>query len=153
MKTASSQVMPGERWLFAGIGLLLAISILAVMAGRLNGVAGSAEPLPVLTQSRLLVFEDTETGDIAIRDAATRELVGSYTTGEGGFARTALRSLAYSRRLSGKGSADPFLLAQADDGRILLHDPATMKTIGINAFGADNVDQFGFLLADEGATP
>jgi putative photosynthetic complex assembly protein len=148
MSKMKTHILPGERWLFAGIGLLATLSVAAIGIGRFSDAGGAPEALPSMVQSKLLVFEDEIGGDIAIRDADSLELVGSYSTGEGGFARTALRSLAYSRRLAGKGAADPFLLGLAEDGRLLLHDPATLKTIGLDAFGDDNVAQFAFLLEE-----
>ena len=68
-------------------------------------------------------------------------------------ARTALRAMAYTRRLQGAGSGSPILLQKGADGRLILHDPVTAKEIGLNAFGESNLEQFAVLFDTGEAQP
>ncbi|MHA7871548.1 MAG: photosynthetic complex assembly protein PuhC, partial [Hyphococcus sp.] len=46
----------------------------------------------------------------------------------------------------GVGPDVPFELTRTEKGRLLLHDPATGRVIGLEAFGDDNLNDFARLL-------
>ncbi|MEE4210950.1 MAG: photosynthetic complex assembly protein PuhC [Parvularcula sp.] len=139
-------IVPNDRWLFIGLGLLAAFSLVAITIGHSKG-GKTYETLPPLSEQRSLIFEDSVNGDIQVKDAASNLVIGQFGSGEGAFVRTAMRSLAYTRRLNGIGAEAPFVLGRTADGRTYLHDPSTGKSISLYAFGDANVDQFTHLLA------
>lgn len=132
---------------------IVVLSIVIVAVGRLTGVGLQEPENPMLVETRSLVFSDAQEGSIAVIDATTGQSVSLFSSGEGNFIRTALRALAYSRRLDGIGPEEPFTLGRAADGRLVLYDPATDKRISLDAFGDDNRDEFAALLNPERGLP
>ncbi|MBY6204866.1 photosynthetic complex assembly protein PuhC [Halomonas denitrificans] len=134
-------------------GLLIGLTIAAVAAFRIAGLEPSAripaaEP-PV--QSRELRFEDGADGSVlvyaAVPDGPDR-VIHVVHSGEGGFIRGILRSLARARTASGIGPEHPFILRQQPSGTLLLEDPQTRQRIDLQAFGPTNIEAFRVLLVD-----
>ena len=132
---------------------LAGLTALVFFVARQPGGAVASIPELEFAQSRLLVFADVAEGGIVVSDASTGVEVAQLGTGDGGFTRTALRALFYSRRLHEVGPLEPVLLARATDGRVILHDPSTDKTIALDAFGDPNAAQVAALLDTEVAAP
>ncbi|MBY0440109.1 MAG: photosynthetic complex assembly protein PuhC [Burkholderiales bacterium] len=143
------------RGALVGIGILLAVSLVAVTAVRVSGIdvrTPDAEAVMV----RELRFEDTANGGVAVIDARSGLVVESFT-GEQGFLRGSLRALARERKARGLGPDLPFQLIGRRDGRLTLIDTATGTRIDLESFGPTNAGVFGRLLmkpdaADGGAT-
>lgn len=135
-----------ERWPLLGLLALVLFAIGAVMVGSSTGTGLQKRDVPRLAQSRTVHFADGASGEVQAIDAESGAIFATFGAGEGGFARTALRALAYSRKIHGVGPQAPFVLARAEDGQIILHDPATGKTVGISAFGDTHEEQFAALL-------
>lgn len=132
----------GLLWAAAG---LIAAALLATAAVRLSGVSIHEPDAPAL-QTRALRFEDLPGGDIAVVDASNgREI--ERVTGEAGFLRGALRTLARERRARGLGPEAPFALIGRADGRLTLLDPATGTRLDLESFGPTNAAVFGRMLA------
>jgi len=151
----SHDTTPGRSERLPRMALLsiVALSVVVVVFGRTTGIGLQEPSVPPLVETRSLIFNDADEGSIAVVDAETGKDVSLYGSGEGNFIRTALRALAYSRRLDGIGPEEPFVLGRADDGRLVLYDPATDKRIGLDAFGDDNRDEFAALLPMERTLP
>jgi putative photosynthetic complex assembly protein len=130
--------------LLMAMGALVLVSLAAVAAVRLSGVAiHSPDARAVLT--RELRFEDRLDGSVAVIDARqNREL--ERVQGEAGFLRGALRALARERRLRDLGPQAPFELIGRADGRLTLRDPATGERVDLEAFGPTNAAVFARLL-------
>lgn len=143
----TERVRPPEEklppYILAGLAILTAIVITYT---RVSGVNEEPPEEFVFTESRVLLFDHSEVGDITVTDAETGDLIDVYGAGDGGFTRTALRALIYNRRLEDIDPREPFIVGRADDGRIILHDPSTTKTIGLDAFGDVNAEQLAALL-------
>lgn len=143
----SHHSMPrGERIALTALFGLVVFSASVIFAGRLTGTGLQNAEVPPLVDQRTVYFLDADPGQVAMVDADTKETIAVFNSGEGGFARTALRALAYTRRLHDLGPEVPMIVGRASDGRLVIHDPATNKTISLDAFGDANAAQFAFLL-------
>jgi len=106
----------------------------------------AAAAVPVLDE-RQLDFEDTELGQVLVRDASSGELIATIEPGQSGFVRSTLRGLVRARRQHG-GTLDtrPFILQQRANGQLLLVDPVTDQVVDLWAFGQSNARIFaGYL--------
>ena len=117
--------------LLAGAALA---ALLLVAQARWSGT-----PLPQFdspaTHSRALLFEDTPSGAVRVRDAASGAQVALFE-GEQGFVRGVLRAMARERKL--RGVADrhaPLLLQNHADGSLSLLDASTGARIHLESFG------------------
>lgn len=135
-------------------GLLILFTMAAVAAFRVAGLDPTAQipapDQPVLT--RTLRFEDSPEGTVVVREVredAPDRVLHVVQSGEGGFIRGVLRSMARSRRASGIGGEHPFLLMVQANGTLLLEDPQTGQRIDLQAFGPTNIESFRALLSDD----
>jgi putative photosynthetic complex assembly protein len=142
------------RGALVGIGILLAVSLVAVSAVRLSGI-DVRTPDAEAVATRDLRFEDTVEGGVAVIDARTGRRVETFS-GEQGFLRGALRALARERKARGLGPEIPFQLVGRSDGRLTLIDNATGARIDLESFGPTNAGVFARLLlpdtSESGAT-
>jgi len=99
-----------------------------------------------LVESRSLIFKDGPSGTIVVINADTQEELLTLQTNEDGFTRTAVRALAYNRRLHDVEPEVPITLGKTAAGRIIIHDPSTDKSIRVGAFGELNAAQLNKLL-------
>jgi putative photosynthetic complex assembly protein len=89
---------------------------------------------------------DTSAGGIDVFDARTGTRIDELRPGADGFIRATLRGLARERMRRGLGPEVPFRLVLHVDGRLTLEDPATDRTIELEAFGPTNSGAFARLL-------
>lgn len=136
--------VPGP--LLAAAGALAVSSLLLTGFARLTDIGVQKLPDIVAVERVALNFEDEANGGVAVVDHATGERLYTYAPETGGFVRTALRSFAYTRAKAGIGREPPFELARDGEGRIVLSDPSTGKTVDLEAFGDDNEKDFAMLL-------
>lgn len=127
-----------------GLGLLMVVCVALVGWVRWSGQAVHV-PDEAPTVLRALHFEDMADGAIGVIDAATGERIDTIQ-GEQGFMRGALRSLARERKRRGIGQEQAFELIARKDGRLTLHDPATLARIDLESFGPTNASVFVRLL-------
>jgi putative photosynthetic complex assembly protein len=99
-------------------------------------------PAALIKQLR---FEDRVDGSIAVVDYQTKQQV-DVITGEAGFVRGALRTLAQERKRREISSEPPFELIAREDGRLTLADPSTGRMIDLESFGVINSQHFARLL-------
>lgn len=130
-------------WAAAAI-IVFSIGISAV--GRFTGFGTVNNPVAEPRAAYELLFADQADGSVAIRDAASGDLVIRLEPGTNGFARSVLRGLARERKLEGIGAAVPFTVASWADGRLTLGDPATGRLVELNAFGATQIETFAGIL-------
>jgi len=131
-----------------GLTVLLTFTVAAVTLGR---GTPSAVPPAATTEAeavRDLHFEDTEGGDVLVRDARTGREIALLPPGSNGFIRATLRGLARERRQSEHGAASPFRVAAWRDGRVVLTDTATGRAVELLAFGVTNAEAFAKLARD-----
>ncbi|NRA29182.1 MAG: hypothetical protein HRU11_02890 [Parvularculaceae bacterium] len=137
---------PSDQKGLISLGILLAIVLVMVF---LTGPAEDDGFGTTLVESRSLIFEESRavSGSVNVINADTMEPLLTLTSGEGGFTRTALRALAYNRRLHDVAPNVPLILGKTDKGRIFIIDPSTDKSIAVSSFGQSNADQLQSLLS------
>ncbi|OYV34062.1 MAG: hypothetical protein B7Z80_22280 [Rhodospirillales bacterium 20-64-7] len=133
--TLSPRLIP-----FAAV-VILGGALACATAARLTGFATPpATPAPVASLS--LRFADLADGGVAVRDAATHQLIATIPARDDGFLRMTLRLLAAARLRRHIGEAPPFTLTQFPGGRMALADPTTGETVELEAFGPSNIAEF-----------
>ena len=135
--------------LMGAAALVLAI-VTAVGVARMAGAGVNSPTTGAPLVERELAFEDRRDGSILVRDAGSGRDVAVLEPGSNGFIRGTLRALVRERRREDLGGHAPFRLAAWADGRLTLEDPATGRTVGLEAFGPTNMEAFARLLAHEG---
>ena len=88
----------------------------------------------------------TSAGGIDVIDARTGQRIDELRPGADGFIRATLRGLARERMRRNLGPDVPFRLALHTDGTLTLEDPATARTLELEAFGSTNSGAFARLL-------
>jgi len=135
-----------------GAGLLILFTIGTVGFFRLTGQEPTAQvpPSEQVLSARALKFEDGEDGSVLVYEASddggADRVIHRVQSGEGGFIRGVLRSLARARNASGISRDHPFLLELHTSGTLILEDPQTGQRIDLQAFGPSNIATFRTLL-------
>ncbi|MEM6610602.1 MAG: photosynthetic complex assembly protein PuhC [Pseudomonadota bacterium] len=127
------------------IAVLVACVTAFVGIARLTGIGVadvSDEPFVERMQVRFL---DEADGGVGAYEPETDAVLHVFQPGEGGFVRTALRSLGLNRRKLGIGPQPPYELHKSATGHVVLFDPTTQKSITLDAFGDANEADFAQL--------
>lgn len=130
----------------AALGVLVLVTLMGVAVVRWLGVGCGSEPTAPVLQARSLHFDDLPDGGIAVRDAASGQVLQTVAPGTNGFLRSAVRGLVRERKRQQLGPEVPFLLLARSDGRLTLQDPGTGRRIDLEAFGPVNAGVFVRLL-------
>ena len=125
---------------------LIAVVFMLCIAARIFGFGAFAERQSAIIAERQLLFTDESNGGIRVVDATTKRLAASLEPGTNGFLRGALRALTRGRTSSGIGQAVPFRLVRYADGRLVLIDPTTNRSVTVTSFGSTQVESFDRLL-------
>lgn len=127
------------------VGALVAIAIGFAVLFR-NDALPPPEGLPVA--SRELRFEDRLDGAVAVYEGDADRPMTMLAPNSNHFLRATLRSLVRTRRIeeAGDGANTPFRLSLWADGRLILEDLATRRTLDLRAFGETNALAFAQLL-------
>lgn len=121
--------------------VVLGGTLLCAVAARLTGFA-APPPAPQPVASLSLNFADLADGGVAVRNAATHQVIATIPARDDGFLRMTLRLLAAARARRHIGEAPPFTLTEFPGGRMALADPATGQSIELEAFGPSNIAEF-----------
>lgn len=132
------------RWVLWTTACLLAFTLGAVALIRITG-NGPDQLAAASLSERLLRFEDSPGGGVAVIDGETGKLL-TTVTGEQGFFRGALRALARDRVARKIGAEQPFKLISRTDGRLTLFDPVSGQRIDLESFGPTNAAVFAQFL-------
>jgi putative photosynthetic complex assembly protein len=122
------------------VGLVLLVLLLVVGSLRLGGFNPAIAPGD-LRAERSLRFTGTPAGAVLVHDARSGEQLAEMT-GEQGFLRGILRSLARERRAQGVGPTPPYRLSLHADSRLLITDTDTGLFLDLTSFGPDNAAVF-----------
>ena len=143
--TAHSHDIKVPKEALFGVGLLLASVTAFVGISSLTGI-GVADLSNEAAIERIQVrFVDEANGGVGAYDPASNETLHVFGPGEGGFVRTALRSLSMNRQLKGVGPTPPYELQMSATNNVVLFDPTTGKSITLTAFGDANQNDFAQL--------
>ncbi|RFO97046.1 photosynthetic complex assembly protein PuhC [Rhodoferax lacus] len=118
-------------------------SLLLVVFARWNGAPAPQFDSPV-THSRALMFEDTASGAVSVRDMSSGAQVALFE-GEQGFVRGVLRAMARERKLQSADRHAPLLLQNHADGSLSLYDASTGERIHLESFGHTQRETFARL--------
>ncbi|MEL6212250.1 MAG: photosynthetic complex assembly protein PuhC [Pseudomonadota bacterium] len=132
--------------LLLAAGALIVASVVGVGFARLTDIGVQHTPEAQIVESITVTFKDEADGGVGVYDYADKSAIYIFEPGTGGFVRTAMRALAYKRKIAGAGPEAPFQVARTDDGRLLLIDMLTEQSIGLEAFGDENARNFEQLL-------
>ena len=138
--TPPNRVDTFPRWVLWAAGGLLVFTLAAVAMVRITG-NGPDQLAEAITAERLLRFEDTASGGVAVIDGVTGQLL-TTVSGEQGFFRGAIRALTRDRIARKIGSEQPFKLIARTDGRLTLFDPVSSQRIDLDSFGPTNAAVF-----------
>lgn len=128
------------RWVLWTVAFLLVFILGAVAMVRITGNGPDQLAAATITE-RLLRFEDSQGGGVAVIDGESGKLL-TIVTGEQGFFRGALRALTRDRTARKIGSEQPFKLISRTDGRLTLFDPVSGQRIDLDSFGPTNAAVF-----------
>jgi putative photosynthetic complex assembly protein len=130
---------------------MVLLSLVLAVWTRLSGADITQMPPAKPVMTRYLQFVDRADGAVVVLDARrAAKPIQILPPGSNGFVRATMRSFARDRRSRDIGAAAPFRLSASADGRLTLEDPATGRSIELEAFGHTNAGVFaGFLAADE----
>ena len=142
MPTHTTDTFP--RWVLWTTACLLAFILSAVALVRITG-NGPDQLAAATISERLLRFEDSVGGGVAVIDGETGKLLTTIT-GEQGFFRGAIRALARDRTARKIGSEQTFKLISRTDGRLTLFDPVSGQRIDLESFGPTNAAVFAQFL-------
>ncbi len=131
------------------VGSLLLLTLVLVTYSRFvaggNSASYLAEDISEVTY-RDLIFKDISGGLVHVFDANDSRIILEIAPGTENFIRGVLRGLVRERKSQQLGDEEPFRLAKAVNGHLILQDLATKREININAFGHSNVKSFAQLL-------
>lgn len=142
--------MPKGALLAAASVVLFALAI--ATTARLTGIGVSKTPEAPVAQSRELRFSETEDGRLLVFEPGGTSPVGVLGRDHHGFVRVVLKGLARERMLHETDRGSPVRLVSLTDGRRLVEDPTTGRSINLRAFGAGNAEAFTMLF-DMGRKP
>lgn len=128
------------RWVLWATACLLVFTLGAVALVRITG-NGPDQLAAATVAERLLRFEDSPGGGVAVIDGETGKLL-TTVTGEQGFFRGAIRALARDRISRKIGAEEPFKLIARADGRLTLFDPVSGQRVDLESFGPTNAAVF-----------
>ncbi len=138
---------PFPKSVLLGAATLMGLALTFAMFGNQERSNDPAVLRPAITEQQAVRFNDNPDGSITVLDGTSRAELHTLAPETNGFLRVVMRSLARERRLAGLGPEEPFLLYRAStDKRLILEDPATGRTVGLDAFGPSNVGAFAALL-------
>ncbi len=132
--------------IIAAAGLIL-FAFAATATARLTGIGlakRAAAPIAATHEYRL---EPSEDGSVLVYAASGHEPIGRLGPEHHGFVRVVLKGLERERMIREVPDHAPIRLVELADGRRLVEDPTTGRTISLRAFGAGNAEAFSTLFA------
>lgn len=131
--------------LLIGAAALILFALTATATVRLTGAELTGTAPSAIVETVSLQFKDEPDGGVSVYNHDTGERIWLYEPTTGGFVRVALRALAHERQLKGGVPEDAFTLNRMANGRIVIEDPVTGRSIGLEAFGNINANDFAQL--------
>jgi len=133
-----------------GLGMVLVAAVAFAGFASVTGIGRVEASAPAATSivARALYFTDRDDGGVTAIDAQNGVTVAEFEPATNGFLRSTVRGLVRERKRRDLGPEMPFLVSLESDGRLLLNDPATGRTVDLRAFGPTNLEVFARLLPD-----
>ncbi len=151
MSAGSDDLTPPRPFLI-GAGALVAIALVAAIAGRATDVGTFRMEDSPQVESRLLTILNTSAGRSTVKDAVSGAVIRVTAPGiEDGFVWGAVNGLSYGRKQLGAPDDAPYELARRADGRLTLTDLITGQKVFLDSFGYGNAAAFARLLEHQEA--
>ena len=128
---------------------MIGVSVIGVGVSQIADIGLQKEPERRVVESVRVVFSDEPDGGVGVYDFESGATIKIFAPETGGFVRTAMRAVAHTRKIEGAGPEAPFELARTEEGRLLLTDTLTGRTVSLEAFGDANEQDFAQLLPGE----
>jgi putative photosynthetic complex assembly protein len=139
--TGAGRYMPVPFLAGAGIAILGAMVLAAI------GGSPTTMPPAKVVATRMLRFDDASNGAVIVTDAQTNYRIAVLAPGTNGFIRATLRGLSHAEGHEEHPRANhPFRLTGMSDGRVILYDDKTQRSLDLEAFGSLNVTAYADLL-------
>lgn len=145
MHTHSQEKIPTP--LLIGAAALMGLSVLGAVMARTTGIGAQQDTTAPVTERVSVRFIDAADGGVLALHQDTGVKIASFSPGHGGFVRSALRAVAFKRKVLGLGDTAPFEISRSSDGRMILSDPTSGEKIELAAFGGDNANDFAEILS------
>jgi len=129
----------------AGAVMLMTFTIVVAGLGRQMQATVHASDRPALRSAELR-FEDRDDGAVVALDPHDDREIAVIEPGSNGFIRGVLRGMFRTRRLESISLQEPFRLTEESDGRLVLSDPHSGRSVELRSFGGTNYDAFSTLL-------
>jgi putative photosynthetic complex assembly protein len=146
MSELHNEVLIRKGQIVAAAALIL-FAFAATATARLTGIGISARPPAPVAMSREYRLEAAPNGSVLIYAKTGLQPIGRLGPEHHGFVRVVLKGLARERMIREIPEDAPIRLVELIDGRRLVEDPATGRTISLRAFGAGNAQAFTTLFA------
>jgi len=134
------------RLILLAAGALIVFVFLSIFIGRATDTGLLLTPEAAAVETRAMRFTPAPTGEMAITDKQSGQLVALLSAGGDGFIRGVLRGLSRGRAVTRTTGDDVYVLTRYDDGRLSISDPVSGARFDLNSFGPDNLEAFARLL-------
>lgn len=135
----------------AAAGLVL-FAFAATATARFTGIGVAKRSLAPVAAAHEFRLETAADGSVFVYTKSGVRPIGTLGPEHHGFVRVVLKGLERERMIRQVDEGAPVRLIELTDGRRLVEDPATGRTIALRAFGAGNAEAFASLFAI-GRTP
>ncbi len=129
-----------------GAAIMLLVAFLAALVGRNYDLGTLRTPEGTPVASRDINFADRPDGAVIVYEVPSEHVISVLEPGAENFIRVVMRGFVRERKRRGIGAEQPFSLSRWSDGRVMLVDETTGRTVQLNAFGKTNVGAFERLL-------
>lgn len=141
MSEHSDEIHIKRPQLIAAAGLVL-FALFAATTARLTGFGVAKSPTAPVAAMRELRFSEGGGGSLLVFATDGDAPVGALGPDHHGFVRVVLKGLERDRMIHAVPLDAPVRLVELTDGRRLVEDPATGRSINLRAFGAGNTGAF-----------
>lgn len=134
------------RLILLAAGALILFVFLSIMIGRATDTGLLLTPEATPVETRAMRFSPAPTGEMAITDDASGQLVALLSAEGDGFIKGVMRGLSRGRAVTRTTGDEVYVLTRYDDGRLSISDPVSGARFDLNSFGPDNLEAFARLL-------
>lgn len=127
--------------LATAVGLVL-FAVVGTGIVSMTGNRPAAELPSDVVASVDLHFNDLGDGSLNVVDAGSGEVLDTIEPGANGFLRSTVKGLAQARADGDDDREAAYSLQRTSEGRLLLTDPVTLRSVDLWAFGPTNAGAF-----------
>ncbi|MEM9715860.1 MAG: photosynthetic complex assembly protein PuhC [Pseudomonadota bacterium] len=132
----------------ACVFLVFGVTAIVAFASLTDRPMVGQPPAGEVVAERMISVEILPRGAATIFDE-DGTVIRDFGEGEAGFMDSVFRALRYQRQKSGAPADGPVTIARLDNGRHILIDPNTGWRLQLLGYGAQNIEPFIVLLANQ----